>query len=103
MKNGCLRLLMGLMILALVIGFTGEIGYANNLKGCSCSAAGKCHSNTKCANTNRSCICVHQANNQVILTKYTIPVLVFTGYLANNLDYSYFYLSVKDIFHPPKV
>ncbi|MDD5005415.1 MAG: hypothetical protein PHS93_02800 [Candidatus Omnitrophica bacterium] len=101
MKKICLTALVSFMIFALVSGFIGET-YASNHKDCACCTSNKCHSNAKCHNTAKPCVCSYQAT-QVFLPKSNFtPALIFTGYIAQNLDFTYLYLYTEDIFHPPK-
>lgn len=102
MKRICLRVLICLMAVALASGFMGEVVYANNHKDCACCASNNCHGNTKCHDTAKACLCNYQATQVFLPKSNTLPVPVFTGYLAQNLSFTYLYLSTDDIFHPPK-
>lgn len=102
MKTILLRSLLCLMIMALVSGFTGEVAYANNHQDCACCTSNNCHSNSKCHDTAKACVCNYHAARVTLPKNNTLPVLVFTGYLAQNLNFTYLYLSTDDIFHPPK-
>jgi len=102
MKIMCVRVLICFMILVFVGGFMGETVYANNHQDCSCCTANKCHANTKCHNTTKACTCSYQITQALLPKRNTSFELVLTGYLAHTLDFAYLYLSVEDIFHPPK-
>jgi len=89
------------MIVALIGAFSGE-AYANNHSDCACCTANKCHSNAKCHDSAKVCVCSHQAAQVSLPRNNTLPVLVLSGFLAPNSGFTYLYLSVKDVFHPPK-
>lgn len=102
MKKICLRALVGLIILALFAGFNGEFIYAQDHQNCSCCNVNKCHTNAKCHDTAKTCVCGYQPI-QAFLQKDDLQTkFVFSGYLVLNLNFTYLYLSAKDIFHPPK-
>jgi hypothetical protein len=103
MNNLFRKILFCFMILALVSGFSGEVVYANAHQDCSCCATNKCHSNAKCHDTSRACVCSYQVTQAYSSRHNTIlPVLVFAGYLVHKFNFDYYCLSVEDIFHPPK-
>jgi len=102
MKRICVRVLLGIVILAFVSGFMGEVVYADSHQDCSCCAANKCHSNTKCHNTAKVCTCNYQTTQVFLPKSDTLPGLSFNGYLVYNPNFAYLYLSAEDIFHPPK-
>lgn len=80
----------------------GESAYSDVHQSCGCCAANDCHQSTKCHNTPSVCICSHQIPQAFLRKNKTFPTLGFTGYLAQNSNIAYLYLSVIDIFHPPR-
>jgi len=90
------------MIVAVAGGFMGDVAYANNHKDCACCASNNCHGNTKCHDTAKVCVCNYRVTQVVLPENNTLPVLVFTGYLAQTLSFTYLYMLTDDIFHPPK-
>lgn len=102
MKTIFIKALLFLIISALAGTFMGEAVYANNHKDCSCCAVNKCHSNDKCHTTPKVCICIYQIPQLCLSKSDALPAPILTGYLVKNARLAYFYLSIKDIFHPPK-
>jgi hypothetical protein len=102
MKHTCLKILLLFMVIAFIGGAMSALVYAGGHQNCSCCAANKCHQSAKCHSTTKACICGFQIT-QAVNQKAAISIgLVPVGYLAHNLNFSYLYLSTKDIFHPPK-
>ncbi|MFA4993488.1 MAG: hypothetical protein WC571_05930 [Candidatus Omnitrophota bacterium] len=101
MKN-IVKILVIFMILTLVVGPLVEYVYASTHQGCAC-CDNKCNSSNKCHENTKICFCGYSAPLQVYLIKAaTLPKLAFLGFSVSKPCFAYGYLSVEDIFHPPK-
>ncbi|MCX5712298.1 MAG: hypothetical protein NTY47_04400 [Candidatus Omnitrophica bacterium] len=91
-----------LMVLGLSTGPVVETVYANNHQDCSCCKTSgqknaKCHDTTKMV-----CQCANAASQVITLKKSNVFELAFAGYFKPAAKAAYIFLSLEDIFHPPR-
>jgi len=97
-----LRVLIVFLIFVVAAAPTFEYVYASIHQDCSCCKS-KCQGEKKCHGTTEACLCRYAAPFQVYLFKSEyFSKLVFAGFFAQTLSFSYAYLFKEDIFHPPK-
>jgi hypothetical protein len=84
-------------MLVMLIGIVMvEFSQAGEHQACSCCNTA-CHGAVKTCSGNSSTI------QLFLLKSNALPKLAFAGYLAQEFYFIYRYLSVRAIFHPPKI
>ena len=98
-----LKLIIVFLILFLVAGSMLELVYASIDQDCSC-CNNKCQDAKKChENLPKVCLCSYKILTKACLFKsISLSGLLFSGFFVQRLRFTYAYLSMVDVFHPPK-
>lgn len=98
----CIKLVLGLAVIALLVGATTEIVHFDKQQQCSC-CKNKCSNENNCHADKSSCLCAGKVPIQAELApsvNLLDPVVAINHFQRTSLLYV-FHLA-KDIFHPPK-
>jgi len=83
--------MLALLIGSMMLGFAHSDGHQD----CSCCKTA-CHCSVK------ACSCNYQKAPVLLPERNILSKLSFAGYFSQILNFSYHYMDVSDIFHPPK-
>ncbi len=104
MKLISFKITIYLVAVILVSAFLAGLLKTGGQEACSCCDS-KCWSAAKCQDKTSACVCDRQLNVQslVLLSGAASSYkLVLLDYLMPSTDFTYLYLPIRDIFHPPK-
>lgn len=96
MKGRFSKIIVCFMIATLLGGAMIEFSHASETRDCQC-CKGSCHGAAK------ACVCSHQVIQPALPERDDLTVPDIMSYFAQNSYVTYKYLSVRDIFHPPKI
>lgn len=102
MKIICLKVLICLMGMVFISSCLFEIAHTNVFKNHSCCKP-KCHTGVKCQKGKTVCLCSYQTIQAYQLKRGVLFKPVLVGYLPQSFRFTYNYLSVGNVFHPPNL
>lgn len=94
-------LVFSMVTCSLAAAFVAETA-AGIPETCPCCAEHNCQQSAPCHSSRTACTCTSASTQTILPELSALPAMTLLGYVMPEYHPAYLFLSVEDIFHPPK-